>query len=103
MPLIRVVYRAGEYAFDYVTSDLLDSLITQDVITHFYRPSENRWIDIRIDPVRSSGGGYQGTERRGKDKGPKSFGEKGRLKAGARGSDWLDGLWLVVEGHDALG
>jgi hypothetical protein len=57
MPLIRVVYRAGEYAFDYVTSDLLDSLITQDEISHFYRPSESRWIDIRIDPVRGSGAG----------------------------------------------
>ena len=102
MPLIRVVYRAGEYAFDYVTSGLLDSLITQDEISHFYRPSESRWIDIRIDPVRGSGGGYQGPERRGKDKGPKSIG-KGRLKAEARRSDWLEGLWQVVEGHDALG
>jgi hypothetical protein len=103
MPLIRVVYRAGEYAFDYVTSDLLDSLITQDEISHFYRPSESRWIDIKIDPVRGGrGGGYQGPERRGKDKGPKSIG-KGRLKAGARCSDWLEGLWPLVEDHDALG
>ncbi len=61
MPLIRVVYRAGEYAFDYVTSDLLDSLITQDEISHFYRPSESRWIDIKFDPVRGSGGRYPGT------------------------------------------
>jgi len=102
MPIIRVVYRAGEYAFDYVTSDLLDSLITQDEISHFYRPSERRWIDIRIDPVRGSGGGYQGPERRGKDNSPKSIG-KGRLKAEARCSDWLDGLWREVESHDALG
>jgi hypothetical protein len=84
------------------TSDLLDSLITQDVITHFYRPSESRWIDIRIHPVRGSRGGYQGPERRGKDNRPKSIG-KGRLKAEARCSDWLEGLWRLVEGHDALG
>ncbi len=103
MPLIRVVYRAGEYAFDYVTSDLLDSLITQDEISHFYRPSESRWIDIRIDPVRGSGGGYQGPERRGKDNRSKSVGKKGRLKAGERCSDWLEGLWQEVESHDALG
>ena len=102
MPLIRVVYRAEEYAFDYVTSDLLDSLITQDEITHFYRPSESKWIDIKIDPVRGSGGGYQGPERRGKDNRPKSVGKKGSLKAGARGSDWLEGLWQLVEGHDPL-
>ncbi len=102
MPLIRVVYRAAEYGFDYVASDLLDVLIRQDGITHFYRPSEGRWIDIKFDPVRGSGGGYQGPERRGKDKRPKSIG-KGRLKAGASCSDWLDGLWREVESHDALG
>ena len=103
MPLIRVVYRANEFGFDYVTSDLLDSLITQDETTHFYRPSESRWIDIKIDPVRGSGGGYQGPERRGKDNSPKSIEEKRRPNAGARRSDWLDGLWRLVEGHDALG
>ncbi len=103
MPLIRVVYRANEYGFDYVASHLLDFLITQDEITHFYRPSEGRWIDVRIDAVRGSGGGYQGPERRGKDDRLKSVGKKGRSKAGARCSDWLDGLWREVEGHDALG
>jgi hypothetical protein len=103
MPLIRVVYRAGGCDFDYVTRKLLDTLITQDGITHFYRPSEGRWINIKLDPVRGSGGGYQGPERREKDKGPKSIGEKGRLNAGARCSDWLEGLWRLVEDHDALG
>jgi hypothetical protein len=102
MPLIRVLYRAAEYGFDYVTSDLLDALITQDEITHFYRPSERRWINIKLDPLRERGGGYQGPERRGRDKGPESIG-KGRLKAGACRSDWLDGLWREVESHDALG
>ena len=103
MPLIRVVYRANEYGFDYVTSDLLGSLITQDVITHFYRPSERRWVNIRLDPVRSSVGEYHGPERRRKGNGPKPIGEKGRLNAEARCSGWLDGLWRLVEGHYALG
>ncbi len=56
MPLIRVVYRANEYGFDYVACHLLYALITQDVITHFYRPSEGRWIDVKIDPVRGGDG-----------------------------------------------
>jgi hypothetical protein len=103
MPLIRVVYRDNEYGFDYVTSDLLDALITQDEITHFYRPSERRWINIRLDPVRGNGSGYQGPERRGKDKRPKSIEEKRHPNAGARRSDWLESLWRVVESHDALG
>jgi len=103
MPLIRVVYRDNEYGFDYVTSDLLDTLITQDEITHFYRPSERRWVDVRLDPVRGSGGGYQGPERRGKDNRLKANKEKGRFNAGGHRSDWLDGLWREVESHDALG
>ncbi len=102
MPLIRIVYRANQYGFDYVASNLLDSLIMQDEITHFYRPSERRWINIRLDSVRGSGGGYQGPERRGKDKEPKLIGKR-RLKAGAHSSDWLEGLWREVESHDALG
>jgi len=103
MPLIRVVYRAGGYDFNYVTSDHLDTLITHDEITHFYRPSERRWINIKLDPLRGSGDRYQGPERRGTVNKPKSIGEKGRSNAEARGSDWLEGLWRLVEGHDALG
>jgi hypothetical protein len=37
MPYIRVVYRSKRY-FDYVSSYLLDVLISRDEITHFYRP-----------------------------------------------------------------
>ena len=40
MPLIRVVYKAEEYDFDYVPGIRLDTLITGDKITHFFRPSE---------------------------------------------------------------
>jgi hypothetical protein len=103
MPIIRVVYKIEKYDFDYVTSELLDTLIEQDEISHFYRPSEGRWINIRLDPLRGSGGGYQGPERRGTVNKTKSIGEKGRLNAGAYCSGWLEGLWRVVEGHDGLG
>jgi len=98
MPLIRVVYKAGEYDFDYVPGDLLENLITGDKITHFYRPSEERWVNIRLDPVRGSGGGYQGPERRGADHNPDPNEEKGGLHAEGRGSGWLVGLWRLIEG-----
>ena len=103
MPLIRIVYKAEEYNFDYVTSDQLDTLISQDGITHFFRPSERRWINIRIDPVRGSGGGYQGPERRIAANKLKAIAEKGRLNSRAGCSDWLEGLWRQVEGYDAFG
>ncbi len=103
MPLIRIVYRANKYGFDYVTGGQLDTLIALDGITHFYRPSERRWINIRLDPVRGNGGEYQGPERRGKNDKPASIGEKRRLNSGRRCSDWLEGLWQEVESHDALG
>jgi len=103
MPLVRVLYTVEKYDFDYVASELLDTLIAQDKITHFYRPSERRWVNIRLDPIRSSVGEYHGPERRRKGNGPKPIGEKGRLNAEARCSGWLDGLWRLVEGHYALG
>lgn len=102
MPLIRVVYKAKEYDFDYVPGDLLETLITGDKITHFYRPSEERWINIRLDPVRGRGGGYQGPERRRSDHKPNPNEEKGGLNAEARGSVWLEGLWRLIEGADTL-
>ena len=103
MPLIRVIYRAAGCDFDYVTREVLDTLIVRDGITHFYRPSERRWVNIRLDPVRGSGGRYQGPERRGMDKKPKPAKKKGFLDARARCSDWLENLWQHVESHSALG
>jgi len=65
MAYIRVVYRTERCGFDYVSGRRLDILILADEITHFYRPAEKRWINIRLDPVRGSGGLYEGLERRG--------------------------------------
>ena len=103
MPLIRVVYKAKEYDFDYVPSDLLNTLITGDKITHFYRPSEEKWVNIRLDPVRGIGGGYQGPERRRMEHKSNPNEEKGYLPTGARGSFWLEGLWRLIEGADPPG
>jgi tetratricopeptide (TPR) repeat protein len=42
----------------------LNELITLNRIKQFYRPSENRWVNIKADPVRSGQGDYEGLERR---------------------------------------
>ena len=80
MPHIRVINKTGK--FDYVSGDLLDSLIELDEITHFYRASENGWINIKLDPIRGRGGGdcYLGPGRR-------------------RIDDWIDRLCLQIEGR----
>ena len=62
MPYIRVVYKKNK--FDYVSGILLDALIKMGEITHFYRASEKRWINVRLDPIRVRGDHYQGPERR---------------------------------------
>ena len=50
MQLIQVLYRnARGGPVDDIT---LDELIRSRRITHFYRPSEERWVDIFVDPVR---------------------------------------------------
>ncbi len=50
MQLIQVLYRNGRGGpVDDIT---LDQLIQSRKITHFYRPSEDRWVDIFVDPVR---------------------------------------------------
>ena len=99
MPLIRVVYKGKEYDFDYVASCLLGTLITGDKITHFYRPSEERWVNIRIDPGRVGGGGDQGPKRRSTDPKPNPNQEKGGFIGGGMvhfGSKAYGGLSRVL-------
>jgi hypothetical protein len=50
--------------FDYVNSAILDKLINARRIKRFYRPSEEKWVIIGIDPIRGNGGDYEGQERR---------------------------------------
>lgn len=100
MPYIRVIYGTKKEGFDYVSGGLLDALITQDEITHFFRPSEKRWISIKFDPVRGKGGWYQGPERRRTDDRPKSQGRKEGKEintAEATCTNWLEGLWRDIE------
>jgi hypothetical protein len=50
--------------FDYVNSHILDKLINARRVKRFYRPSEEKWVIIGIDPIRGNGGDYEGQERR---------------------------------------
>ncbi len=50
--------------FDYITSEILDQFIHKRKIKRFYRPSEERWVVIGIDPIRGNGGDHDGRERR---------------------------------------
>jgi hypothetical protein len=51
-------------AYDFVTVKTLARLLMEGKIRYFYRPSEKRWIDAYLDPIRGSGGRYSGPERR---------------------------------------
>jgi tetratricopeptide (TPR) repeat protein len=60
--LIQVKYRNNrEGIVDDVT---LNQLIASGRIKQFYRPSEDRWIDVDYDSIRMNENGYRGLERR---------------------------------------
>jgi hypothetical protein len=50
--------------FDYISSDILDNLISKRRVKRFYRPSEEKWVVIGIHPIRGNGGDHEGQERR---------------------------------------
>jgi hypothetical protein len=61
--ILRVKFDNEKY--DYVNSQFIDDLIEKGQISMFYRPSEKRWVDIGIGPIRGdSGVFYIGPERR---------------------------------------
>ncbi len=72
MPYIRVAFTKG--VIDYVADRHLELLIGENEITHFYRPSDKTWVNIKTDPIRGRGGFYLGPDRRGK--GPKGWIER---------------------------
>ncbi|HME42679.1 MAG TPA: tetratricopeptide repeat protein [Syntrophorhabdales bacterium] len=68
MQLIQVLYRNDRGGpVDDIT---LDQLIRSEKIKSFYRPSEERWVDIFVDPVRGRGPahGAEGLKRRSADR-----------------------------------
>jgi hypothetical protein len=61
--VLRVRY--PNLTYDYVSSQMIDSLIAQKQIAMFYRPSERQWIDVERDTIRREGAKrYDGIERR---------------------------------------
>jgi hypothetical protein len=57
--------RYGNEKYDYVDSRAIHGLIRLRRVRMFYRPSEKRWIDVDLDPVRKASNiDYDGMERR---------------------------------------
>jgi hypothetical protein len=67
--ILRVQYKNHDY--DYVDTQRLDRLLLAKEVRKFFRPSEERWVDVSRDPVRGSGGGYSGPNKRQPRKTPK--------------------------------
>ena len=68
MQLMQVLYRNDRGgSVDDIT---LDELIRSQKISHFYRPAEDKWVDIFVDPVRGRGQshGAEGLKRRDSDR-----------------------------------
>ena len=60
--MLYVQYLDGSY--DLVDTPTLDNLLAAKCLLKFYRRSEERWVDVRRDPIRGSGDEYSGPERR---------------------------------------
>jgi len=57
--------RLEDDRYDYVNGEAIEGLIEQKRIIMFYRPSEKKWVDISVDPIRRKRGiFYIGPERR---------------------------------------
>ena len=101
MAYIRVAYKTKDVDFDYVPGNRLDALIARDEISHFFRPGEKRWINVRLDTIRRKGGdAYQGPERRRNDNPLRAAGKEAEnypSREEASGKDWLEGLWRQIE------
>ena len=60
--MLRVQYQ--NYCYDYVDARTLDKLITRKGIRQFYRPAEERWVNVDSDPIRGLRGAFSRFERR---------------------------------------
>jgi hypothetical protein len=60
--ILRMQYQ--DFSYDYVDAHTLDRLLTGKGLRRFYRPSEERWVNVYRDPVRGTGGHYVRLYRR---------------------------------------
>jgi len=60
--LLHVQYDNESYG--YVDGATLDRLLLGKTVKQFYRPSENRWVNVYRAPIRGLGGDYLGFDRR---------------------------------------
>jgi hypothetical protein len=60
--LLRVQYQDDSYGD--VDGATLDRLLLGKTLKQFYRPSEERWVDVYRNPIRGLGGDYSGPDRR---------------------------------------
>jgi hypothetical protein len=60
--LLRVRYQDNSYGE--VDARILDRLLLGKTLKQFYRPSEERWVDVYRDRIRGLGGDYSGSDRR---------------------------------------
>ena len=100
MAYIRVIYRNKNFNYDYVPAYMLDLQIKKEEISHFYRPSERTWTNVRLGPIRGRGGWYDGPERRASQSKAISEEEEPGEKDGSvpsTDSDWLDHFWEKIE------
>ncbi len=60
--MLQVQYHNDKY--DYVDTRTFEKLLAGNGIRSFYRPSEEKWVNVYHDPVRGLGGAYSGPDRR---------------------------------------
>ncbi len=60
--MLRVQYPNSRY--DYVDARTLDKLIKRKGIRQFYRPAEERWVNVDSDPIRGLHRAFSGFDRR---------------------------------------
>jgi hypothetical protein len=99
MAYIRVLYKTKEGTFDYIHNHFLNTMILEEEISHFYRPSEGRWVSIKFDAVREGREDfYQGAERRKSGSRLRLQNKEGRIsKTVEEETDWLERLWRHIE------
>ncbi len=100
MAYIRVIYRKKNFNYDYVADYMLDMHIKKEEISHFYRPSERTWTNVRLGPIRGRGGWYDGPERRAfqsRSIAEQEMPEEKKESEDSVPADWLENLWNKIE------